>query len=138
MTTAGDIINQALKDVGVIGSGEAASGEDVVDALDALNQIIGQWLVLPTFLPKPPYLLALITNPGDELNLPPVYDSALRYSLGERLLTVFSRPNRPDILAYAAQARKVVKRSNLVIPDSVMPDPVLYGRRYGVYCDDVK
>lgn len=45
MTTAQDIINGALKDIGVIASGEAASGSDASDALELLNQLIGQWQV---------------------------------------------------------------------------------------------
>ncbi|MGE5650943.1 MAG: hypothetical protein ACM34A_12170 [Bacillota bacterium] len=43
MTTAADIINMALKDIGVIASGETASAEDAADALMTLNQMIGQW-----------------------------------------------------------------------------------------------
>jgi hypothetical protein len=136
MSTAGDIINQALKDVGVIGSGEAASGDDVVDALDTLNQMIAQWQALPGCVPKAPYVLAAVEDLAAPLNLPPVYDAALRYSLGERLTTVFSVPVRGDIAMLALQARKVVKRSNLVIPDAEMPGALQFGRRLSTCCGD--
>lgn len=136
MTTAGDIINQALKDVGVIGPGESASGDDAADALDVLNQLIGQWQVLPGCVPKPPYALAACTELAQSLNLPSLYDAALRYSLGERLLTVFARSSRSDIILLAVQARKILKRSNLVIPDAEMPAPLLFGRRYGTNSGD--
>ncbi|GEM_PF-2840806 len=136
MSTAGDIINQALKDVGVIGPGEAASGDDVVDALDTLNQMIAQWQVLPGCVPKAPYTLIAIEDLSAPLNLPPVYDAALRYSLGERLTTVFSVPARGDIAMLALQARKVLKRSNLAIPDAEMPGPLLFARRLGVCCGE--
>lgn len=43
MTTAADIITQALKAAGVIGSGQPASAEDTNDALFHLNAMIGQW-----------------------------------------------------------------------------------------------
>jgi hypothetical protein len=43
MTTAGDIISEALKAAGVTGVGQAAAAEDVTDALIHLNQLIGQW-----------------------------------------------------------------------------------------------
>lgn len=134
MSTAGDIINQALKDVGVIGPGEAASGDDVVDALDVLNQMIAQWQVLPGCVPKAPYALAAVTELAEPFNLPPIYDAALRYSLAERLQTTFSSPARADITVLAMQARKLLKRSNLVIPDAEMPAELLFGRRLGVCC----
>lgn len=136
MSAAGDIITQALKDVGVIGSGEAASGDDVVDALDVLNQMIAQWQVLPGCVPKAPFALAQVADLAEPFNLPPIYDAALRYSLAERLTTVFSVPPRADITMLAMQARKSLKRSNLVIPDAEMPGPLQFGRRLGVCCGD--
>jgi hypothetical protein len=134
MTTVSDIINQALKDVGVIGPGESASGDDAADALDALNQLLAQWQVLPGCVPKAPYVLSTFADPAQPLELPALYDAALRYSLGERLLTVFSRASRSDIVMLAAQARKILKRSNLVIPEAEMPAPLPRGRRLGTYC----
>lgn len=43
MTAAADIILQAQKAAGIIGSGQAASGEDTADALFHLNAMVGQW-----------------------------------------------------------------------------------------------
>lgn len=43
MTTAADLITQALKIAGVMGVGQAAAAEDVEDALIHLNQMISQW-----------------------------------------------------------------------------------------------
>lgn len=125
MSSAGEIIDQALKDVGVIGAGEAASGEDAADALSALNQLIAEWQMLQPFVPKEPYVLAQLPDLTAPLNLPPFYDGALRYSLGERLLVAFSLQPRADIGRLASQARKVLKRSNLVIPELEMPYPLL-------------
>lgn len=130
MSTAGEIIDQALKDVGVIGTGEAASGEDAADALSALNQLIADWQVLPGFVPYAPYALAALADLAEPLNLPPIYDGALRYSLGERLMTTFSLPMRGDIARLAAQTRKTLKRSNLVIPQLETPYPLLGNRVY--------
>lgn len=136
MSTPGDIINQALKDVGVIGPGESASGDDVADALDVLNQMISQWQVLSGCVPKAPFALNTVTDLATPFNLPQLYDAALRYSLAERLQTVFSSPARADITRLALQARKVLKRSNLVIPDAEMPGPLQFGRRLGTCCGD--
>ena len=40
-----DIINQALKDIGVIGDGQTANDEQVTGAFDTLNQMLAQWQV---------------------------------------------------------------------------------------------
>lgn len=40
-----DIINQALKDTGVIGDGQTANDEQVTGAFDTLNQMLAQWQV---------------------------------------------------------------------------------------------
>jgi hypothetical protein len=43
MTTAADIIAEALKAAGVVGVGQAAAAEDATGALFHLNQMLGQW-----------------------------------------------------------------------------------------------
>lgn len=43
MTTAGDIVNLALKAAGVLGVGQTALAEDSNDALTLMNQMIYQW-----------------------------------------------------------------------------------------------
>ena len=43
MTTANDIITQALKKAGVLGVGQTALAEDVNDAFNDLNDMIAQW-----------------------------------------------------------------------------------------------
>lgn len=45
MTAVIDILNLALKDVGVVGSGQTAAPEDAADALATLNQMLAQWQV---------------------------------------------------------------------------------------------
>lgn len=42
-TTAGDIIQGALKSIGVLAAGETASAEDADDALKLLNRLLGSW-----------------------------------------------------------------------------------------------
>lgn len=43
MTTAADLINLALTDSGVLGSGQTASTQDLSDSLRRLNMMIAQW-----------------------------------------------------------------------------------------------
>jgi len=136
MTTAGDIINRALKDAGVIAAGETAPAEDLVDTLTALNNIIVQWMAIPACVPKTPHVLAPFGSQADLLQLPPIYEPALQYSLAEVLPATFSLPARPDLIRLAFQARKVLKRANLVIPNAELPGALQFGRRFGVCCGD--
>jgi hypothetical protein len=136
MSTVGDIVNRALKDVGVLAAGETAPAEDAADALAALNNLVVQWQLVPSYLPAAPYELTTFASLADPVNLPAAYEPALHYSLAEVLPATFSLPPRPDIARLALGARKVLKRANLVIPDAEMPDAVLYGGRYGVCSGD--
>jgi hypothetical protein len=45
MTTASDIISQALRDINAVGMGQTADAEDASNALDLLNQMLAQWQV---------------------------------------------------------------------------------------------
>lgn len=45
MTTPVELINLALKKVGVLGIGQTASAEDINDAFDELNMMMAQWAV---------------------------------------------------------------------------------------------
>jgi hypothetical protein len=136
MTAVGDIINRAMKDAGVIAAGETAPAEDAADALAALNDIIVQWQANETCAPEAPFVLAPFGSLADPVNLPALYEPALRYSLAEVLLTTFSLPARGDIARLGIKARKLLKRSNLTIPETVMPYPMLSASRYGVYSGD--
>lgn len=130
MTTAGDIINRALKDAGVIAAGETAPAEDAADALAALNDIVAQWQTIETYVPEVPFVLAPFGSLAEQVNLPTKYEPALRYSLAETLLTTFSLPPRPDIAMHAFRARKALKRSNIKIAETEMPYPMISGSRF--------
>lgn len=43
MTTVAEIVNLSLRDVGVVGEGQTASGETMADAFTTLNQMLGLW-----------------------------------------------------------------------------------------------
>lgn len=43
MTTVAELVNLALRDVGVVGEGQTASGETMADAFTTFNQMLGLW-----------------------------------------------------------------------------------------------
>lgn len=226
MTTVSQLINLAMKDIGVLAAGETASAEDASDALKTLNQLLGQWQVLKSSVPgqqtvsfsatgaqsytigpgatvnaalpaaidaafyrlngvdypvsvlnsfedyesitlkaltgtipsvifyersAPTGLVYVWPQPstgtinlvtretipalalGDAINLPGEFELAIRYSLAELLLTNFGMQQRQDITAWAARARRVMKRANLNLPTLGQPSAVLNNGRFSIY-----
>lgn len=69
--------------------------------------------------------LADYTALSDSLAVPKEYEYALRFSLAEMLATVLNMPPRPDIASRASQARRVLKRNNVQIPQLSMPEALV-------------
>lgn len=133
--SARSLITSAMKDAGVIGAGQTASSDDMQDAFDSLTGMLALWQIDKLLLPEQ---VPVIGGIEAELTVAPEYREAIRYSLAERLTTVFQTPLRPDIAALARTARKIIKRSNVVIPKSAMPCHLPMGSVNGVWweCDE--
>lgn len=50
VATAGDLVNAALREIGVLGGGETAPAHDAEDALSTLNRAIDNWGIQPLLL----------------------------------------------------------------------------------------
>lgn len=222
MTKAADIIDLALKDIGIVGEGQTASGTAMQDAFVTLNQMLALWQadgltvyaqktiiatltgaasytigaggsinvarpvkidaafwrvggtdcpvtvfhslidyerackgvtsgVLSAIFYDPTYPLATLhslpnsaagelhlvcrvdlptyISASDDIAFPPEYALALRYGLAEQLSSTFATPLRPDVAAMAKRCMKIIKRNNVRIPQSQMPDALLRGWR---------
>lgn len=72
------------------------------------------------------------TSPTNDLNIPPEYEMAARYSLCELLSATFQLPLRADLAALAKRYRKVVKRNNVHIPELGMPVAAMMNRYFNI------
>lgn len=89
MTTPVELINLALKQVGVLGVGQTAAAEDINDAFKMLNMLIAQWSVKHNVVHQ-------------ILDVPFVCTGAQTYTVGTG--GNFSTPRPPKIIgAYARQ-----------------------------------
>lgn len=70
---------------------------------------------------------------SDTLTLPAEYLLALRYSLAEQVMPSYGVGPRPDIVALAARARRVLKRLNTQIPMMGQPPELIGNGRFSVY-----
>lgn len=78
-------------------------------------------------------VLTQYTSLADDTNVPPEYALAMRFSLAELLMPTYGVGPRPDIVAMATRARKVMKRNNLNIPMLGQPQEVLNNGRFSIY-----
>jgi hypothetical protein len=79
-----------------------------------------------------PTILSTFADLSTEYTLPPGYKDAIVLSLAEKLCRPFSRPIPVTLRADAGNARNLIKRANLQVPQLDMPD----GRRVrGSYAD---
>lgn len=127
MTTASDIINQALKDAGIIASGETADASTFNDAADLLNQMIGQWQVDKVCVPGQHQQSVAINGsqtytvgPGATVDVPlPVTVDSAFYRLGSIDYPVTVLDSFED---YESITLKTIT--------GTLPDVVFYQRSY--------
>lgn len=81
MTTARDLINDALKDAGAIGVGQTALAEDINDGLKRLNAMMAQWS-------RQRWLVYHL------IDVAFTADGSLNYSIGAGGVLDFPRPDR--------------------------------------------
>lgn len=91
MTTARDLINDALKDAGAIGVGQTALAEDINDGMKRLNAMMAQWT-------RQRWLVYHL------IDIAFTADGSLNYSIGAGGVLNFPRPDRVE----AAFFRQVV------------------------------
>ncbi len=111
--TAQELINGALRLIGVIAAGETPSADESADALAAFNAMIQNWnegiakalagsyaSVIYTFNP-----LATYSDLSDTISLPGGWLRALRYNLAVDLAPEYGRPLDPAVVTMANQSR---------------------------------
>lgn len=78
-------------------------------------------------------VLSTYTDSTADIDVPPEYALAMRFSLAELLIITFGQQMRPDIAMQAAKARKKLKRNNLSIPILGQPQELLSTGRFSIY-----
>ena len=84
MTTANEIIRDALRDLGVLDIGEAAPPEYAADAISVLNQMLHGWKAMGVDITH----TDLATS--DDLTTGPEYDEPIYVLLAQRLAPRYS------------------------------------------------
>jgi hypothetical protein len=69
------------------------------------------------------------------VNLPPPYMAAIRYNLAIYLASTYQLEPTPSLVRLAMNAKRVVKRMNVQIPQLTMPRGLMSKSRYNIYSD---
>lgn len=73
--------------------------------------------------------------PATAVNLPPPYLAAIRYNLGCYLAPSYQLEPPPSLVRLAMNAKRVVKRMNVQIPQLTMPRGLMSKSRYNIFGD---
>lgn len=68
-----------------------------------------------------------------DLSVPAEYEMAIRYSLAELLAPAYGLQASPRVSQLARQARRVLKRNNIIIPELTLPTTVVDNYDHDVY-----
>ena len=110
MTTYRDIVNQALRELGVLHSGEVANGDEGANGLTALNQMLNSWIYEGIDLEH-----TTATGLTDTLPYPDDHHSAFAYNLAMRLAPQFGVTPSPVLIAMSAQGFRYMQGRYLKI-----------------------
>jgi hypothetical protein len=79
--------------------------------------------------------LPQLATAGTAVNLPPPYLAAIRYNLAVYLAPSYGLDPSPALVRLAMNAKRVVKRMNVQIPQLTMPRGLMTKSRYNIYSD---
>lgn len=120
MTTASDVVNGALKKIGIVAAGETASAEDAADGLSALNKMMFGLEIKGVNLGHS--TLSLTST----VNLPGSHIEGLVCMLAVRIGPEYEREASPTVQGMAAEAEMLFSTLYAVVP-TMRPDSVLLG-----------
>lgn len=125
MSTGTALIEDALKENGVISVAVPSSPEQITDGMNKLNSMLQIWVTRNIFLGTVP-----ITAPGQEVSEPEDTRNAIVFNLAIILANVYSVPVSADLRGNAAREFATVKRAyqDLSIPDKIASSTLPLGQ----------
>ncbi len=125
MSTGTALIEDALKENGVISIAVPSSPEQITDGMNKLNSMLQQWVTQNIFLGTVP-----ITAPGQAVEEPVDSRNAIVFKLAILLANLYSVPVSADLRGNAAREFAIIKRNyqKLEIPDKILSSTLPLGQ----------
>lgn len=128
MTTAATIVKRALRLLRVVDATEAPEAEDFETGRDALNGMLTRWEANG---------LAMgwqnVTNPTDELPIPPEAEQAVAFNLALVLRAEYGVSLDADVVQFATDGLAELQRDMLVANPLVLRPRLPRCGRYNIY-----
>lgn len=113
MATANDVITRALRMIGVLAAGEAASAEDAADALGALNDMLRDWEADGVSLGFAP-----LSSVGGALGVPDDALRAIKFNLAVELAPEYSTEPSPTVLNTARDTYRQLLGASMLVSEA--------------------
>lgn len=131
MSTAGEIVRDALMHLGVMDAHEAVEAQDMSDGIRVMNMMLRRWEANG---------LALgwndVSSPDDLMPSPPEADEAIGYSLAVKLRARYGVAPSPDVFQFANDGYAVLLRDRFIASPIRFKDHLPYGGgAYNIYSD---
>ncbi len=125
MSTGTALIEDALKENGVVSIVVPSSPEQITDGMNKLNSMLQQWVTQNIFLGTVP-----ITEPGQAVEEPVDARNAIVFKLAILLANLYSVPVSADLRGNAAREFAIIKRNyqKLEIPDKILSSTLPLGQ----------
>lgn len=116
MATVDSVVTRALKEIGVLAAGEVANGDDLTDAIEALNQMLAAWphdgIKVPVFT----------LNSGETLPYPENHTDPIMFNLAVRLSGMFESNLRPATIGFAENGYRNLQNYYVSPPEMDLDD----------------
>lgn len=103
MTTANEIVSDALTEIGVTSPGETLSAAEAADGLRALNRMLHAWQIDGIRLDHEDMALS------DTFPYPPDHEEPVIYNLAVRLGRQHGLPLAADLMTLASQGKRTLR-----------------------------
>lgn len=126
MATAGDIVNRALRLIGIVGIGRSATAEEMQEGLGELRDMLADWELQGVRLGALVGVDLAITT---TIPLPASHRGALQRNLAVLLAPEYGRTVEPALAMKADEGFRALQAAYLQVPEMRI-DPALRGTYY--------
>lgn len=122
MSTVARVVRSALMQLGVLDAEEAPKAVHMVDAMEAMNQMMARWEANGLSLGW-----SAVTTPTQDMPVPFEAEEAVIYNLAVRLRPAYNATLHPDVMQLAEMSLSALRR------DVKVASPLRFERGGGVY-----
>lgn len=131
MASGADIVNGALRKLGINPSDSAITGQEMLDGIESLNDMLIEWENSGIVLG-----FATIADPADAVRIPRGTENAVKANLAGRVASDYSKQLSPALVAEISASSDNMLRIISKAPDVDYPDNLPRGSGNECWSED--